>query len=93
MTQVSVYRFRKYDITTDDYVTSTRMATHEKVAQICAEIIPGTKREIDASLRRLDRKKFRPTPPRTRQPRGTQNSSCELAGWSAGVEAPDRHLP
>jgi hypothetical protein len=50
MTQVSVYRFRKYDITTDDYVTSTRMATHEKVAQICAEIIPGTKREIDASL-------------------------------------------
>jgi hypothetical protein len=50
MTQVSVYRFRKYDITTDDYKTSTRMATHEKVAQICAEIIPGTKREINASL-------------------------------------------
>ena len=50
MTQVSVYGFR-YDITTDDYVTSTRMATHEKAAQICAEIIPGTKREIDASLR------------------------------------------
>ena len=49
MTQVSVYGFR-YDITTDDYVTSTRMATHEKVAQICAEIIPGAKREIDVSL-------------------------------------------
>jgi hypothetical protein len=50
MIQVSVYKFRKYDVMTDDYQYSTRLATREKIARIGAEIIPDSRREIDANL-------------------------------------------
>ena len=47
MIQVSVYKFRKYDVMTDDYQYSTRLAaTREKIAQIGAEIIPGRRRKL-----------------------------------------------
>ena len=50
MPKVRVYRFKKYDIQTDDYVISTRMATEEKIDQIRATAIYGTERQIDESL-------------------------------------------
>ena len=50
MSKVEVYRFRSYDITKDDFITSTRMATAERIESIRAEIIPGSKRLIDAVL-------------------------------------------
>jgi hypothetical protein len=45
---VTVHRYRVYDISRDDYVVSTRMATAEKIAKIGGEIIPGTEFSIDA---------------------------------------------
>jgi hypothetical protein len=39
-----------YDMRTDAYITSRRMATLEKIARIGAEAVPGTERAIDAAL-------------------------------------------
>jgi len=50
MSKVKVYRFRAYDITKDDFIYSTRMATAERIASIRAEAIPGSGREIDAAM-------------------------------------------
>jgi hypothetical protein len=50
MAKVRVYRYRKYNVLSDDYVVSTRMATKVKIDQIRAEIIPGTEIEIDGGL-------------------------------------------
>ena len=50
MPTVRVYRYKKYDTQIDDYFTSTRMATQEKIDQIEATAIYGTKRHIDESL-------------------------------------------
>lgn len=47
MPKSKVYRYRRYDISIDDYRYSTRMATREHIDRIEAEIIPGTEAEID----------------------------------------------
>jgi hypothetical protein len=50
-TMRKVFRFRMYDITRDDYVTSTRMATKKKIKEIGGEIVPDSEAKIDdASL-------------------------------------------
>jgi len=46
---VTVHRYRVYDILSDDYCTSTRMATAEKIAKIGGEIIPGTAYTVDTN--------------------------------------------
>jgi hypothetical protein len=46
MALIQVHRFRVYDITSDDYVTSTRLATKEKIVSIRGEIIPGTEASV-----------------------------------------------
>jgi hypothetical protein len=46
---VTVHRYRVYDISIDDYRTSTRMATAEKIAKIGGEIIPRTAYPLDAN--------------------------------------------
>jgi hypothetical protein len=45
---VKVWRYRKYDITKDDYFYSTRMGTPEWIDRIEAEKVPGTEADIDA---------------------------------------------
>jgi len=45
---VTVHRYRVYDILNDEYRTSTRMATAEKIAKIGGEIIPGTAYPLDS---------------------------------------------
>jgi hypothetical protein len=45
-----VYRYRKHDINSDDYVYSTRMATRQKIEQIRADVLEDTEAEIDSSL-------------------------------------------
>jgi len=47
---VKVYRYRKYDITIDDYCYSTRMGTQQWIDRIQAERIEGTEAEIDEKL-------------------------------------------
>jgi hypothetical protein len=48
MPNVKVFRFRKYDISIDDYVLSTRLATREQIDRLHAEIVPGTEILIDS---------------------------------------------
>ncbi len=50
MPKVRVYRYKRYDIETDDNFISTRMATQKKIDQIRASAIYGTERQIDESL-------------------------------------------
>jgi hypothetical protein len=45
-----VFRFKKFAITTDDYVTSSRMATRKKIREIGGEIVPGSEVKIDNSF-------------------------------------------
>lgn len=45
---VKVWRYRKYDISIDDYRYSTRMATQEWIDRIEANRIEGTEADIDA---------------------------------------------
>jgi hypothetical protein len=45
---VTVHRYRVYDILNDEYRTSTRMATAEKIAKIGGEIIPGSAYPLDS---------------------------------------------
>ena len=42
-----VFKFRRYDITQDDYVTSTRMATRKKIKELGAEVVPDTEAKVD----------------------------------------------
>jgi hypothetical protein len=50
MTTVTVYRFRKYDIASDQMQVSRRMATREAIQTIAqAEVLEETAIEIDAS--------------------------------------------
>jgi len=49
MTTVTVYRFRKYDIASDQMQVSRRMATREAIQLIAqAEVLEDTALEIDA---------------------------------------------
>jgi hypothetical protein len=49
MTTVTVYRFRKYDIVSDQMQVSRRMATREAIQSIAqAEVLEETALEIDA---------------------------------------------
>jgi hypothetical protein len=49
MTTVTVYRFRKYDIVSDQMQFSRRMATREAIQTIAqAEVLEDTALEIDA---------------------------------------------
>ena len=50
MATVLVHRYRVYDISRDEYVTSTRMATEEQIAKIGGEIIPDTGISIDVKF-------------------------------------------
>lgn len=49
MGTVTVYRWTKYDITTDEQRTSRRMATADAIARAYGVPIEGTAREIGAS--------------------------------------------
>ena len=44
---VKVYKFRMYDIATEKFKTSARMATHTCIKRINARPIKGTEREVD----------------------------------------------
>jgi hypothetical protein len=47
---ISVFRYRVYDASTDDFFVSTRMATKEKIKIIRGEIIPNTEFGVDAEF-------------------------------------------
>ncbi|TBE72406.1 hypothetical protein ELH03_17365 [Rhizobium beringeri] len=47
MAKITVYRVRRYDITTDNYVDSRRLMTDKGARMICSEIIRSTAVEID----------------------------------------------
>jgi hypothetical protein len=49
MKTVKVYRWKRYQITTDEYGVSQRMATREAIAKKNCTPIPETEREVDAS--------------------------------------------
>jgi hypothetical protein len=50
MTTVTVYKFRKYDIASDQMQTSRRMATREAIQTIArGEILEDTALEVDAN--------------------------------------------
>ena len=44
---MKVSRFKLFDITTDEFVVSSRYATGQAIAQIGAQPIPGTEIEVD----------------------------------------------
>jgi hypothetical protein len=50
MAKVTIYRFRLYDIATDEYVPSRRWATMEAIRRIGGEAFDDTATEIDDSL-------------------------------------------
>jgi hypothetical protein len=54
MGMVTVYRWTKYDITTDEQRPSRRMATAEAIALACGVPVEGTAREIDISELEID---------------------------------------
>jgi len=47
---VKVYRYRVYDITSDDYRYSSRMATLERIEKIGGERLDDTEANIDEKL-------------------------------------------
>jgi hypothetical protein len=47
---VKVWKFRKYDMTTDEYVESARYGTQEAIARIGAELIEETVVTVNSSL-------------------------------------------
>ena len=47
MVQVTVYRWRRYDITTDETTTSRRYATLAAIEEACGKPIEGSAIEID----------------------------------------------
>ncbi|MDR3497889.1 MAG: hypothetical protein P4L72_01540 [Parvibaculum sp.] len=49
MSNVTVYRFSKYDITADMSVVSHRWATREAITEIGGKILEGTAIEVDSA--------------------------------------------
>ena len=49
MSKVKVYQFKRYDINTDQYVVSRRMATREAIERLGAVVISGTAAEVDGA--------------------------------------------
>jgi len=47
---VTIYRFRLYDINTDESRTSRRWATREAIERIHGEVLTDTATEVDASV-------------------------------------------
>jgi hypothetical protein len=45
--KITVYRVRRYDITTDAYAELRRLVTEKGAQMICGEIMRGTAVEID----------------------------------------------
>jgi hypothetical protein len=48
--KIRVYRYRVYDMSIDEYRTSTRMATREQILRIRGEVIQGSEVDVEASL-------------------------------------------
>ena len=49
MSKVAVYRFTKYDITTDQFQQSHRMGTRAAIERVGGEVLEDTAIEVDAS--------------------------------------------
>lgn len=49
MTQVTVYKVRMYDISTDEWTVSRRYATERGAEKMGAEIIAGSDLKVDVS--------------------------------------------
>jgi hypothetical protein len=49
VTTVTIYRFQKYDITSDGNVQSRRWGTREAIESIGGEVIEATATQVDAS--------------------------------------------
>jgi len=49
MTTITVYKVRAYDIRSDEFQVSRRMATEQGAAIMSASIVGGSQVEIDAS--------------------------------------------
>ena len=47
---VTVYRFQRYDIVSDEVVQSRRWATREAIKSVCAEVIEDTRVQVDAGI-------------------------------------------
>ena len=60
-----VFRFRKFDINKDDYVTSSRMATKKKIRELGAELVPDSEMKVDGTLLKegMTGKSFDPAKP------------------------------
>ena len=50
MSNVTVHRFKIYDIGNDEWKISRRWATQEGIDKVCGERIDGTAIEIDSKL-------------------------------------------
>lgn len=50
MSEVTIYRFKLYDITTDENRESRRWATREAVERLGGEVLEDTATEVDASV-------------------------------------------
>jgi len=50
MDKVTVYRFTKYDITTDQPQKSTRWATRKAIDRVNGTVLENTAVEVDASV-------------------------------------------
>lgn len=50
MTKVLVYRFRLYDISRDDQVTSRRWGTREAIVRLGGEVLEDTAIEVESSV-------------------------------------------
>jgi hypothetical protein len=65
MAKVAVYRFKRYEVSCDEYLTSRRYGTLDGIARVGGETVEHTAVEIDETLvgkrsRRTDRTRLRP---------------------------------
>jgi hypothetical protein len=60
-----VFRFRLYDVSRDEYVVSTRLATKKKIKKIGGEIIPDTDAKVydNQIIDGMTERHFDPTKP------------------------------
>jgi hypothetical protein len=50
LSNVTVYRFRKYNISSDGYDVSRRWGTREAIERVCGEVLEDTAAEVDEAV-------------------------------------------
>lgn len=84
MSKVTVYRFEKYDITSDTMRTSQRWATRGAIAEVRGKVLEDTAIEVDADclkseIEGMTPRDFNPTPRRASRRRSGDGIRAQMA--------------